>query len=200
VTRSPFPCNDIGSIGRSVSATELAIHLEGALRGWGFGRFEYLWFTRGVNDARIYGLGAEGRTALRSRLCLDPFIQHCRIAYTPVVWQSLSADASVRQVLTWSPWKGLPLRTHSGVAIPVHGPDGGFGLLNVSIASGRRDPVAADDVHRAHAAALAVYDTILANRDNPRFGLPSIAVDPGAMAVLLYENVEKARVLPAARH
>lgn len=197
---NPPPFDDIGAVGRSGSATELSAQLTRLLRRLGFRTFEYYWFTYGGGGARLYSLGSRGSARTRRRLWLDPFVQHCRIAYTPVVWQALSPDASIRQVLTWSPWKGLPIRVHSGIAIPVHGPDCGFGLLTAAVAAPRSSPIPPENVHSAHAVAIAVYEVVLTNRDNRRFGLTCDVAELGEIAHQFQEEDEKARVQPVAKH
>ena len=85
--------DDIGAIGYSLSATELSTHLHRSLSRLGFGTFEYYWFTHSADVALLYSVKSRGTAQARRRLWLDPFVQHCRIAYTPVVWQSLTPDA-----------------------------------------------------------------------------------------------------------
>jgi hypothetical protein len=196
----PPPFDDIGAVGRSGSATELSARLACSLRRLGFRTFEYHWFTWSTDGACLYSLGSRGSARTRRRLWLDPFVQHCRIAYTPVVWQALSPDASIRQVLTWSPWKGLPIRVHSGIAIPVHGPDRSFGLLTATVAAPRSRPIPPENVHTAHAMAIAVYEVVLTNRDNRRFGLTCDIAELDEITHQFREDDEKARVQPAAKH
>lgn len=199
-----LPSDDIGAIGRSTSAVELTTRLDQALRRRGFGGFEYLWLGLGAGGgARTCSLAGPDAPPGRDRPWLDPFVLHCRAAYTPVVWQWLSPDRAVRQQLVWSPWKGLPIRAQSGVAIPVHGPDGGFGLLSAAVASETTGPtgiVAPEHVHCIHASAFAAYDVVLANHANPAFGLAYTALDGRDAAVLLYQDIEKARVLTGVAH
>ncbi len=197
---TPPSQDDLGAIADSPTATELTVVLKRSLRGLGFASFEYYWFTRSADRHVVYSLESRSSPRSRRRLWFDPFIQHCRIAYTPVVWQALSPDASVRKVVTWSPWKGLPIRVHSGVAIPVHGPDGGFGLLNARVAEDGAEAIPAEHVHSAHTRALAVYERLLARQDDPRFGLTCDLVDSQETARLAYETVEKSRLQPAAKH
>lgn len=189
--------DEINAIRRSATANELTVRLGTAFRRWGFGAFELDWFTR---QARVYSLREDAAAPQPGARWLDPFVQHCRVSYTPLVWQSLSPDSSVRRILVWSPWKGLPVQVRCGVAIPVHGPDGGFALVSAPVRRAAAVTIPPENVHSAHSAAIAAYEVMLANQDDAAFGLTGRAVDPRILAALMIEDGEKARVLPGTRH
>lgn len=191
----------IAAIGRSATIAELNRHLHKAFVQWGFAEFEYYWFAARPGGDRIFTIGTRMDSAEATRLCLHPFVHQCRTSYTPVVWEALSADVSVRRMLLWSPWKGLPKMASGGVAIPLHGPGTDFALLSakITMGAGRAAP-SADHVHWAHAAALAAHNVAVANCENSQFGLDCVVIDGQRLTYLLGDTDGETRAAPAGRH
>lgn len=191
----------IAAIGQSATVAELNHRLNEALVRWGFAGFEYYWFAARPGGDRVFTIGTriDGREA--TQLCLHPFVHQCRTAYTPVVWEALSADASMRRMLLWSPWKGLPKMASGGIAIPLHGPDTDFALLSVKLTvRGGTTAPSADRVHWAHAAALAAHNVAVANCENSHFGLDCVVIDGQRLTYLLGDTEQETRAAPAGRH
>mgnify|MGYP003700888501 CR=1 FL=1 len=191
----------IEAIGRSATVAELNHHLHKAFVQWGFAGFEYYWFAARPGGDRIFTIGTRIDSEEATRLCLHPFVHQCRTAFTPVVWEALSADVSVRRMLLWSPWTGLPKMASGGVAIPLHGPDSDFALLSAKITMAAENPApSADNVHWAHAAALTAHNVAVANCENSHFGLDCVVIDGQRLTYLLDETDQETRAAPAGRH
>jgi hypothetical protein len=190
----------IAAIGRSATVAELNHHLHKALHQWGFAGFEYYWFAARPGGDRIFTIGTRINGEEASQLCLHPFVHQCRMAYTPVVWEALSSDASVREMLLWSPWKGLPKMTNGGVAIPLHGPDTDFALLSATVTVRGGAAPSADHVHWVHAAALTAHHVAATNCENSRFGLDCVVIDGQRLTYLLGATGYGTRAAPAGRH